>query len=133
MSKGIYKRTQKEKERLKTQWIKSGQKTRFQNNKSGYWKGKTSPLKGTGKYSGLTRKQVGLLQREEMIGRKRPEQCEICGAFGNEFVKGLCLDHNHETGEYRGWICTRCNCILGHAKEKIEILELVIKYIKHHE
>ena len=27
-----------------------------------------------------------------------PEQCEICGAFGNDTKKKLCYDHDHKTG-----------------------------------
>lgn len=25
----------------------------------------------------------------------------------------LCLDHNHNTNEFRGWICRECNIGLG--------------------
>jgi len=60
-----------------------------------------------------------------MAGRKQPEQCEICGAFGK-----ICFDHNHETGEFRGWICMRCNTALGLVKENTETLMALIKYIR---
>lgn len=40
-------------------------------------------------------------------------KCYICGQ--PEPVKGrrLSVDHNHETGEIRGLLCSRCNPILG--------------------
>src|SRR3990167_4225882 len=45
-----------------------------------------------------------LKTKEYIAGRKRPEQCEICGALGI-----ICFDHDHITGKFRGWICSRCN------------------------
>jgi len=60
----------------------------------------------------------------------KPEQCEICGTFGTDFKKGLFLDHDHKTGKTRGWICCRCNTILGMAKDNAETLSAVIDYIK---
>lgn len=62
---------------------------------------------------------------EKIAGRKKPEQCEVCGAFGR-----IVFDHDHKTGEFRGWICNRCNVALGMANDNIEILELLIKYLK---
>lgn len=67
---------------------------------------------------------------EKLAGRKMPEQCEICGAFGKEFQKGIVFDHDHETGKFRGWICPRCNMAIGLVKENTETLEAIIKYIK---
>jgi len=71
------------------------------------------------------RKNMGRLNKKEIIaGRKKPTQCEVCGGIGT-----ICFDHNHETGEFRGWICTRCNVALGMVSNKTEILELLIKYL----
>ena len=36
---------------------------------------------------------------------QRPKLCEICKARDRK----LCLDHNHETGKIRGWLCYGCN------------------------
>lgn len=73
----------------------------------------------------------GSRYRRKIAPRPMPIQCEICGAFGEDFKKGLCLDHNHKTGEFRGWICTRCNTAIGMVKENIGILEAIISYIKN--
>ena len=60
--------------------------------------------------------------------------CAICGkveTMANQF--GLCplsVDHNHSTGKVRGLLCSRCNLILGNAKDDIEVLENAIKYLK---
>ena len=70
---------------------------------------------------------MNILKRQEKIaGRKKPEQCELCGAFGR-----ICFDHNHETGDFRGWICSRCNLVLGLVKDNTELLFALIKYLKN--
>lgn len=63
-------------------------------------------------------------KREKLAGRKRSEQCEICGSLGL-----MCFDHDHDTGKFRGWICHRCNLALGLAKDNVETLEEMIKYL----
>lgn len=70
-------------------------------------------------------KQKQLVSQENLAGRLKSEQCEICGAFDR-----ICFDHNHETGKFRGWICMRCNIGLGMARDKVEILHLWIKYLE---
>ena len=63
-------------------------------------------------------------------------RCEICNASENECIqetlhykRAFCLDHNHQTGEFRGWLCHDCNRALGQFKDSIEILERAIKYL----
>jgi hypothetical protein len=43
--------------------------------------------------------------------------------------RGYAIDHNHETGEFRGILCTSCNSMLGMAKDSIEVLREAIKYL----
>ncbi len=64
-------------------------------------------------------------RKEEVAGRKKPEQCEICGAFGK-----IEYDHCHETGKFRGWICHRCNLILGLVRDDGELLFKLSNYLK---
>lgn len=45
----------------------------------------------------------------DATGDTKHGPCEICGKACN-----LCYDHNHATGEFRGWLCSHCNLILGH-------------------
>lgn len=91
-------------------------------------RGKPSRNKGkkTGKHShnwrgGITRTQ----KKEKIAGRKKPEQCEICGAMGT-----ICFDHDHKTGKFRGWICHRCNVVLGFTKENVDLLNALSEYLK---
>lgn len=44
--------------------------------------------------------------------RPEPDTCELCGN-PPKGGKGLCLDHCHATGKFRGWLCHGCNLALG--------------------
>ena len=61
--------------------------------------------------------------------------CEICGASGDEFMRGLHIDHNHCTGLVRGILCVRCNQGLGNflCDTGYERLLLAIEYVKEKE
>lgn len=77
---------------------------------------------------GITGKYL-LEKREIAVGRKKPEQCELCGSMGR-----ICYDHDHSTGNFRGWICHRCNVVLGMVKDNRELLSAMIEYLnKSHE
>jgi hypothetical protein len=51
--------------------------------------------------------------------------CEICGS-----KERLVFDHDHQTGKHRGWLCHKCNRLLGQANDNIKILEAAIAYLK---
>ncbi len=73
------------------------------------------------------------LRREtEKYGIVRPE-VTICAIHGGEIVGSeICLDHDHRTGKFRGWLCVPCNAILGLFERLIgdeRLLEGVQKYL----
>ena len=98
-------------------------------NPTKYWLGKKGELnpnwKGGHKYNWLESKEKLLKNKEKLAGRKRPEECEICGSVGRIF-----FDHNHKTGKFRGWICVRCNTAIGMAKDNSELLMAMADYLK---
>ena len=123
----------KKKIRLKSKGRKHTEnaKKKIKRNNSHYWLGKKQTQKHISKrikknYKGGRKETLKKLiqEKEKIAGRKKPEQCEICGAFGK-----ICFDHNHETGEFRGWICKRCNTVLGFVKDDSELLVKLSKYL----
>lgn len=99
---------------MKKKWVNG--RPEFRGEKHPNWKG------------GGTQSERRLKEREKLVGRKKPEQCEICGA-----ISKIVFDHNHETGKFRGWICDRCNKILGFAKDSSELLQRLSVYLKNNE
>ena len=69
----------------------------------------------------------------------KPSQCEICGSpdtISNDH--GYLLPNgkwaprrNHALGNkrFRGWLCKRCNDIIGRAEDSHEYLEDIVKYL----
>lgn len=55
--------------------------------------------------------------------------CAICGEE-DPYFKHMAVDHCHETGKVRGILCCACNRALGGFKDKVEILERAIAYLK---
>ena len=63
-------------------------------------------------------------RKEKKAGRPRPKLCEVCGLGGR-----ICFDHDHVTGEFRGWICYHCNIVLGYARDSSDTLCKLAKYL----
>ena len=53
------------------------------------------------------------------------EECWICGS-----THRLCIDHDHNTGEVRGLLCSGCNSALGHFKDNTESMMKAVNYLK---
>lgn len=66
-------------------------------------------------------------QRLEAAGRP-PSSCEICEtpiALGTAH-----WDHDHQTREFRGWLCERCNTTLGRVRDSVSLLKRFIGYLE---
>lgn len=60
-------------------------------------------------------------------------ECPICGKGSIPGITAnLVIDHDHETGKARDWLCDSCNTGLGRFKDNIELLETAIEYLKKH-
>lgn len=55
-------------------------------------------------------------------------ECEICGSPPKN-RNSLCLDHNHLTGAFRGWLCGNCNRALGLLGEDPRTLRKAAEYL----
>ena len=79
------------------------------------------------------RYKITLQQYEEMF-QKQNGLCAICNQpemnkHQNGKIKSLSVDHDHETGEVRSLLCSRCNCGLGNFKDNPEILLKAYNYL----
>jgi transcriptional regulator with XRE-family HTH domain len=55
--------------------------------------------------------------------------CQICDRLESE-CGSLCIDHWHDhPGEFRAWICSRCNRALGFLGDDPEILRRALKLL----
>ena len=70
------------------------------------------------------------LEEYNKMVKNQNGKCAICGTSPKET---LTIDHDHNTGKVRQLLCRFCNAALGLAKEDINILESMIKYIHKHE
>jgi hypothetical protein len=58
-------------------------------------------------------------------------QMHACGICYDSIDIRAHVDHDHKTGRVRGLLCTRCNTMLGHARDDIANLTAAIGYLKH--
>jgi hypothetical protein len=73
---------------------------------------------------------VSLEQWQAMFD-KQGGRCAGCMIlFGKERRNIPCIDHNHETGVFRGLLCHSCNRSLGLLKESITTLQTLILYLQ---
>jgi hypothetical protein len=60
------------------------------------------------------------------ITREAPGNCECCGV---ELVKNVNCDHDHETGKFRGWLCSKCNLGIGLLGDTLESVLRAVDYL----
>jgi hypothetical protein len=75
---------------------------------------------------GLTRAQHAALYLAQNY------RCAICGVEQTQGKRRFGVDHDHVTGKVRGLLCHYCNAMLGHGRDRIELLEAAIEYLKRH-
>lgn len=56
--------------------------------------------------------------------KPREGSCEICQRQGK-----VVWDHDHASGDHRGWLCIQCNQALGLVKDDMEILSRMERYL----
>lgn len=68
-------------------------------------------------------------EREFLAGRPRPDICELCG-YPPKWRGKLHFDHSHQRGHFRGWLCSRCNTVLGLVEDSPRLLTQMIAYLQ---
>ena len=76
-----------------------------------------------------------LLNLKKKYEKPDPEtfQCPICKKKEFSRNMGACLDHDHKTGEFRGWICNECNSALGFFEDNLNYIRRAIPYLENHQ
>jgi hypothetical protein len=81
--------------------------------------------------------QGGIDEYEHLV-KEQNSICQICKKTkialspDRNTKRQLSIDHCHETGKFRGILCTFCNSGLGYFKDSIESLQAAIDYLKKH-
>ena len=60
-------------------------------------------------------------------------KCPICltDAKKHEGVNNQwCLDHDHNTEKFRGWLCNKCNAGLGYFSDNINYIKRAVQYLE---
>lgn len=63
---------------------------------------------------------------KDLVAPKFGTPCECCG---KPVTRNWQLDHDHETGEFRGWLCKQCNTGLGNLGDTLESIEKAKAYL----
>lgn len=59
-----------------------------------------------------------------------PLLCECCGRSETGRRKALSLDHDHNAGIFRGWLCNNCNRGIGYLGDTLEGVKLAVVFLE---
>jgi len=65
------------------------------------------------------------LEEYDRLRLRDDGRCHLCG-----IVDGTGVDHNHETGIVRGWLCKACNTGLGLFRDSPDMLRRALGYME---
>ena len=71
---------------------------------------------------------IGAGEYSELKYLAQEGRCALC----NKYFDVLCLDHNHETGQWRGLVCKFCNLLIGWVESRKEQIERAEIYLSAH-
>ena len=76
-----------------------------------------------------TREEFEKTNPQPPIGK--PFHCPICDrTIIRQYKNDVVLDHFHDTGKVRGWICRMCNNSMGMMEDNVSILKRAIKWLQ---
>lgn len=75
------------------------------------------------------KKQANIPYHLKKTAPPPPENCDCCGKpLGDK----PCLDHDHNTLEFRGWLCYSCNTGIGKLGDDPEGVRQALDYLERH-
>lgn len=97
-------------------------------NREAYNEAKTAKRSRYEEYTREIRRQYSLT-REDLTQMKaaRGGKCDICGVVPKETLH---VDHDHSSGFVRGLLCLECNTGLGKFKDRIDLIQQAIRYLR---
>ena len=72
------------------------------------------------------RKGAKLRAKIRKTAPPKPVVCQCCG----KVPKKWCMDHDHKSEKFRGWLCDHCNVGLGLFGDDLEGLQKAVHYLK---
>ena len=92
---------------------------------------KSNPQTKRNRKSEKLRLRYGItFEQWESMREAENYSCMICGITEEEIGRSLDVDHCHNSGKVRGLLCNPCNTVLGHARDRIDLLEAAANYLK---
>lgn len=78
------------------------------------------------------KKRYGIsLEEYDRILEEQNGVCAICACLESDNKKDLLsVDHDHETGQIRGLLCSNCNRGLGSFKDSLDLLDKAVDYLE---
>lgn len=77
--------------------------------------------------------------RKENPYPKQDYRCPVCDKNAEQLkrkvgidAKVWCLDHDHKTDTFRGWVCLRCNFAAGQLRDSPVAAYKLYEYLKKH-
>jgi hypothetical protein len=85
------------------------------------------------RYRTIQRK-YGLTKKEyEALEAQQDYKCKICKTQAEDNNHGyLYVDHCHNSNQVRALLCQKCNSMLGYSRDRIDLLEKAIDYLKEY-
>lgn len=75
--------------------------------------------------------EARVIKQYEKLKLQMIKRCEICGTADLPRNRiSHCADHNHETGEFRGALCLKCNAAIGMLGENPRMAEKLAAYLR---
>lgn len=85
------------------------------------------------RYNGLAVKHGVTVAFLHELHESQQGKCAICERMKTDTGRNLSLDHCHLTMKVRGFLCNNCNAGLGYFRDRSELLQKAVLYLKEEE